>query len=120
MYMDREFKFINIAKMILSLAIGALCLWVTLPSLKYMLHKDYDVVKGNCVIDITSSGRSADASFEMLDSGEVFSFMEIPELDAYGKTIPYYCEITVTKDHMFEIAYKIYDVKTRKLILDSK
>lgn len=41
----------------------------------------------------------------------------IPELDAYGKSIPYYCEVTVTKDHMVEISYKIYDEKTRKLII---
>ncbi|MFK9095530.1 hypothetical protein, partial [Bacillus salipaludis] len=33
---------------------------------------------------ITSSGRSAEATFEMLDTGDLFSFNHIPELDAYG------------------------------------
>ncbi|MCT4476955.1 hypothetical protein N0U24_07220 [Peribacillus frigoritolerans] len=56
----------------------------------------------------------------MLDTGEMFTFNDIPALDAYGKSIPYYCEVTVTKDHMFEIGYKIYDAKTRKLILTSE
>ncbi|QKE72830.1 hypothetical protein HPK19_08435 [Arthrobacter citreus] len=55
----------------------------------------------------------------MLDSDEVFSFRNIPKLDAYGKSIPYYCKVTVTKDHNVEISYKIYNPKTQKLILAS-
>ncbi|MCM3363708.1 hypothetical protein ACTQ5K_13840 [Niallia sp. Sow4_A1] len=47
------------AKTIGVLLLGILLLTFTLPSLKYMLFKEYDVVKGECVIDIDSSGRSA-------------------------------------------------------------
>lgn len=56
----------------------------------------------------------------MLDTDEMFSFRDIPALDAYGKSIPYYCKVTVTKDHEFGVSYKIYDAKTRKVILTSK
>lgn len=100
--------------------VGILLLTVSLLSLKYVLLKEYDVVSGKCVIEIDSSGRSSLADFNMLHTGEMFTFIDIPALDAYGKSIPYYCEVTVTKDHMFEIGYKIYDAKTRKLILTSE
>ncbi|WP_413306137.1 hypothetical protein AA0X95_05170 [Bacillus sp. 1P10SD] len=120
MYSDRDYSFLNVSKSLGSLLVGVLLLAVTLPSLKYVVLKEYDVVSGKCVIEIDSSGRSSEADFEMPDTDEIFSFRDIPELDAYGKAIPYYCEVTVTKDHMFEISYKIYDVKTRKLILTSK
>ncbi|MFJ5770159.1 hypothetical protein [Psychrobacillus sp. NPDC093180] len=99
--------------------IGLLILWMTVPSLKYVITKDFDVVNGKCTIEISSSGRSSDSTFNMIDTDDQFSFREIPELDAYGKSIPYYCEITVTKDHMWEMDYKIYDLKTRKL-MDSR
>ncbi|SMQ78070.1 hypothetical protein SAMN05444673_3224 [Bacillus sp. OV166] len=117
------FGFINnigIVKCLGYLFIGVLLLAVTLPSLKYVVLKEYDVVSGKCVIEIDSSGRSSEADFNMLNTGEVFTFKDIPDLDAYGKSIPYYCRVTVTKDHNFEIGYKIYDGKTRKLILTSK
>ncbi len=102
------------------LLIGILFLTATLSSLKYIVQKEYDVVSGKCVIDIDSSGRSTLADFKMLDTDEIFTFSDIPALDAYGRSIPYFCEVTVTKDHMFEIGYKIYDDKTRKLILTSE
>ncbi|WP_102691824.1 hypothetical protein [Rummeliibacillus pycnus] len=66
-----------------------------------MIFKEYDVVKGNCVIEISSFGRSSEASFEMKDTDEEFDFRDIPELDAYGRTVPYYCEVTVTKDRVW-------------------
>jgi len=119
MYVEKEFTFLNVSKTIGSLLFGVLCLWITLPSLKYMLLKDYDVVKGNCIVEISSSGRSTESTFDMLDTDELFSFSHIPELDAYGKSIPYYCEVTVTKDHEFEISYRIYDVDSRELLLSS-
>ncbi|WP_342430322.1 hypothetical protein [Neobacillus sp. FSL H8-0543] len=119
-YVDRDYSLLNVVKCIGMLLIGVLLLAVTLPSLKYIVLKEYDVVSGKCVIDINSSGRSSEADFKMLDTDEFFTFRDIPALDAYGKSIPYYCEVTVTKDHMFEIGYKIYDAKTQKLILTSK
>ncbi|MED4224461.1 hypothetical protein [Neobacillus cucumis] len=120
MFVDKKYRLLTIGKSLVALIFGVLLLAVTLPSLKYVMLKEYDVVSGKCVIDINSSGRSSEADFKMLDSDEVFTFKDIPALDAYGKSIPYYCKVTATKDHMFEISYKIYDVKTRKLILTGK
>ena len=120
MYGTKDFRLLNVGKSLGILFFGVLLLAITLPSLKYVVLKKYDVVSGKCVIEIDSSGRSSEADFKMLDTDEMFTFKDIPELDAYGKSIPYYCEVTVTKDHMFEISYKIYDAKTRKLILTSK
>ncbi|KQL32819.1 hypothetical protein AN960_22870 [Bacillus sp. FJAT-25509] len=102
------------------LLIGVLFLIATLPSLKYIVFKKYDVVSGKCVIEIDSSGRSSEADFDILDTDEMFSFRGIPALDAYGKSIPYFCKVTTTKDHKYGISYKIYDGKTRKLILTGK
>lgn len=120
MYSGRKYTILIVGKSLVFLLIGVLFLAATLPSLKYIVLKEYDVVRGKCVIEIDSSGRSSEADFKMLDTDEIFSFRDIPELDAYGKSIPYYCEVTVTKDHMVEVSYKIYDAKTRKLILTSK
>lgn len=116
MYVDREVKFLPTIKTLGAFFMGLLFLWVTIPSLKYIITKDFDVVNGKCTIEISSSGRSSDSTFNLIDTDDQFSFSEIPELDAYGKSIPYYCEITVTKDHMWEMDYKIYDLKTRKLM----
>ena len=116
MYRKRELKFSSIIKMLSGFLMGLLIVWMTAPSLKYVITKDFDVVNGKCTIEIFSSGRSSDSIFNMLQTDEQFSFDEIPELDAYGKSIPYYCEVTVTKDHMWTMDYKIYDLKTRKLI----
>jgi hypothetical protein len=120
MYGDKDYPLFNVAKTLGSFLLGVLILAITLPSLKYVVLKEYDVVSGKCVIEIDSSGRSSEANFKMLDTDEMFTFRDIPALDAYGKSVPYYCDVTVTKDHKVEISYKIYDVKTRKLILTSK
>ncbi|MDN3015449.1 hypothetical protein PH210_04395 [Paenibacillus sp. BSR1-1] len=117
MYGTNDFRLLNIGKIFGTFFISVLLLVVTLPSLKYVVLKEYDVVSGKCVIEIDSSGRSSEADFKMLDTDEIFSFKDIPALDAYGKSIPYYCKVTVPKDHMVEISYKIYDFKTRKLIV---
>ncbi|TWT27248.1 hypothetical protein [Planomicrobium sp. CPCC 101110] len=115
MYFEKKVTLNNVAMTVLGLLIGGTALMTTLPSLKYILLKEYDVVKGDCVIEI-SSGKTADATFRMPDTDDVFSFTDIPELDAYGKAIPYYCEVTVSKDHMFEIGYKIFDMESRELL----
>lgn len=120
MFRKKEFPLLNVGKSVGTLVVGVLFLAFTLPSLKYVVLKEYDVVSGKCVIEIDSSGRSSEADFNMLETDEIFSFRDIPDLDAYGKSIPYYCEVTVTKDHIFEISYKIYDAKTRKLIVTGK
>ena len=118
-YGTKDFRLLNVGKILGILLLGVLLLAITLPSLKYVVLKQYDVVRGKCVIEIDSSSRSPEADFKMLNTDEMFTFRDIPALDAYGKSIPYYCKVTVTKDHMFEISYKIYDVKTRKLIVKS-
>ena len=120
MYGDKDYSFVKVGKSLVSFLLGVLFLAVTLPSLKYIVLKEYDVVSGKCVIEIDSLGRSSEADFEMLNTDEMFSFRDIPELDAYGKAVPYYCSVTVTKDHMWEISYKIYDADSRELILTSE
>ncbi|MCA1057669.1 hypothetical protein LCL96_01900 [Rossellomorea aquimaris] len=120
MFKEKEFTFLNIGKAFLSLLLSGLLLVVTLPSLKYMINKEYDVVKGSCTIEIDSSGRSSEAVFNMQHSSDVYYFVDIPDLDSYGRAVPYYCELTVTKDHAFEIGYKIYDSQSRELIQESK
>ncbi|XRG79941.1 hypothetical protein V5E38_06410 [Rossellomorea sp. GAMAL-10_SWC] len=120
MYLDRVYSLVNISKSIGCLLLGALLLAFTLPSLKYVVFKQYDVVSGRCVIDIDSSSRTSEAVFDMQNTDEIFTFRNIPKLDAYGTSVPYYCKVTVTKDHNFEVSYKIYDSKTRKLILASE
>jgi len=116
MYLDRDFGFLWTIKTLGAFLIGVFLLWFTIPSLKYIIMKDYDVVSGKCTIDVSSSGRDVDTTFNMLDTDEQFDFQEIPALDAYGTSLPYYCKVRVTKDHKFEIDYKIYDFKTRKLL----
>ncbi|WP_301856271.1 hypothetical protein [Planococcus shenhongbingii] len=119
-FINRSLGFLVVGKAVGVLLLGGLCLLVTLPSLKYMLLKEYDVVEGECRIEISAEGRYADATFDMLDKGERFSFTDLPELDAYGKSVPYYCEVTVSKDHLVEIGYKIFDANSRELLETSK
>ncbi|TYS89832.1 hypothetical protein [Rossellomorea aquimaris] len=120
MFKEKEFTLSNTCKALFLLIFSGLLLIITLPSLKYMLFQEYDVVKGSCTIEIDSSGRTSEASFKMDDSSDVFYFRDIPDLDSYGRAVPYYCELTVTKDHEFEISYKIYDSTTRELIQTSE
>ncbi|MEH7073634.1 hypothetical protein V7121_22430 [Neobacillus drentensis] len=120
MYGNRDYRLLKVGRSVVALLMGILLLAMTLPSLKYVVLKEYDVVRGKCVIEIDSSGRTSEADFTMLGTDEIFSFRDIPALDAYGKAIPYYCEVTVTKDHLVEISYKIFDFKTRKLLVTSK
>lgn len=120
MYMTREFRFLRSIQLIGIFLLGILLLSMTLPSLKYMVLKQYVVVEGECRIEISTSGRSADATLHMVDTGEYFSFSDVPDLDAYGQAIPYYCEVTVSKDHVFEIQYKIFDVETGKFLVSNE
>jgi hypothetical protein len=120
MYIQKEFTFSNTSKAFLGLIIGGLLLFLTLPSLKYMIFKEYASVNGSCTIEIDSAGRSNEALFKLPDTDDVFYFKDIPDLDSYGKAVPYYCEVTVTKNHEFEVGYKIYDAKSGELIQKSE
>lgn len=118
MYSLREFKW-TILKFFGLFLIGIFLLWITIPSLKSVLTRDFEVLKGKCTVEITSStfGRHTnDTTINVLDTDEQFEFQGIPDLDAYGTSIPYYCKVTVTKDHMWGMKYKIFDLKTRKLL----
>ncbi|WP_417898069.1 hypothetical protein ABN702_17635 [Bacillus haimaensis] len=117
---EKAFTISNIFKALLSFILSGLLLVITLPSLKYMLFKEYDVVKGNCTIEIDSSGRSSSVTIRMVDTDEIFDFRNIPDLDSYGRAVSYYCEVTATKDHEFGIGYKIFDPKSRELIQASE
>lgn len=118
----REGEFIEnweIVKLLGACLLGILLLVITLPSVKSMLTKDFDVVSGECTIELSGSGRGQTSSiFNMVDTEEQFYFDEVPPVDAYGKAVPYYCEVTVSKNHLWEIDYEIYDLKTRKRIED--
>jgi len=116
MYQDNELLSFGGFKSLFGFLVGVTLLVLTLPSLKYFIQKDYDVISGDCTIEVESFGRRASATFDMVETNEQYDFFDIPELDAYGSSIPYYCKMTVTKDHKLEIGYEIYDVKSRKLI----
>jgi hypothetical protein len=77
MYRYKDFSLLTVGKILGAFLIGVLLLAVTLPSLKYVMLKEYDVVKGECVIEIDSLGRSAEANFKMLDTDEIFIFDDI-------------------------------------------
>lgn len=120
MYMTGEFRFLRSIQLIGIFLMGIFLLTMTLPSLKYMVLKEYDVVEGECRIEVSTSGRTANATLYMEETGEYFTFSDVPDLDAYGQAIPYYCEVTVTKDHVFEIQYKIFDVETGNFLVSSE
>ncbi|MED4040009.1 hypothetical protein [Niallia taxi] len=56
MYRKKAYPFIKIGKASGALVLGVLILIVFLPSLKYMLLKEFDVVEGKCVIEVDSAG----------------------------------------------------------------
>lgn len=119
-YIKREFALLGMVKAVGIFLLGTLLLMMTLPILKSMLLKEYDVFQGECRIEITPFGRGAEATFSMLDIDEQFTFPDIPELNAYGKSVPYYCEVTVSKDHLYGINYKIFDAGSHKLLIQSE
>lgn len=120
LYRGEEFKLWTTIKLLFFFIGGILFLCITIPSLLAVITKDYDVVTGTCTIEITShipsKKRHPQTTFNMSDTDEDYFFNKVVELDEYGKSVPYYCEITVTKDHMWEIDYKIFDLKTRELL----
>jgi len=116
MYDEKEYFLSTTVKSIVLLLTGCLLLYLTLPSLKYIVLKEYEVVSGECTVEVDASSRSSSADLWMADSDDVYTLTDLPELDAYGEAVPYFCEVTLTKDHEFEVGYKIYDRKTRKLL----
>ncbi|MGO1059187.1 hypothetical protein ACTL32_08680 [Planococcus sp. FY231025] len=120
LFKQKEFKFLDVGKILFALLIGNFLLIITVPSLKSILFEEYDVVEGECSIEIISSGRYTETEITLLETDEWFTFSDVPELDAYGKSIPYYCEVTLTEDHEFGISYKIFDASSRELLITNK
>ena len=116
MFKKRAFSFKPLTIAVIATIMGSLMLSMTVPSLRQVVTNDFEIVEGTCAIDITSSGRTSNATFHMLQSDESFTFNDIPKLDAYGKSISYHCEIMVTKDHTWTMDYTIYDVETGVVI----
>lgn len=115
MFVHREVEFWTTISALGAFLIGFVLLWVTIPDLKSIITKDFDVVKGKCTVEVVSSGSSlTDTTFNMIDTDEEFFTDGVPALDAYGEAIPYYCEITVTPKYGTVIDYKFYDLKTGK------
>ncbi len=97
------------------LLIGLLCLWMTMPSFTEMVFRDYRVLEGSCILEPSESkGTSIDIT--LTETNDTFSFRDAPDLEAYGKKVPYYCRVTTTRNQAFEIDYRIYDKNTKKLL----
>jgi hypothetical protein len=72
MFFYKDFPLLEVSKALVACLVGVFLLAMTLPSLKSIILKEYDVVKGECVIEIYSSGRSSEADFRILDTEEIF------------------------------------------------
>ena len=123
MFIKRKFSVWTSIKCAIAIILAIIIFWITLPSLTYIVNKDFEVVRGECTIDIkitkgTRGGDDSDITFHMLDTDDRFFFTVIPELDDHEKSKHYYCEVTVTKDHMWEIGYEIYELDSRELLTE--
>lgn len=100
---------------------GVGLLYWTVPSLTQIVFKNHAVIKGDCYVE-ENSGKTHSISiiFDSTEDYEDFTFLENPELGAYGEDVPYYCRVISTKNHQFPISYKIYDSKTHKQLSSSK
>lgn len=97
------------------LLLGLLCLWVTVPSFTEMVFRDYRVMEGSCFLE-PSESKGTSVEITLTETNNTFSFRDVPDLDAYGKKIPYYCQVTTTRNGDFEIDYRVYDQDTKKLL----
>ena len=118
MVKDRIFPFLSILKTLGLFVVGIGLLVFTVPDLKSIVVKDYDKLEGKCTIDTAKNGRhhTTKTYFDMVYLDEEIMSKKKPALPAYGDSNPYYCEITVSKSHQFEMSYKVYDWKTRELL----
>jgi hypothetical protein len=121
MFMFQEFSTYKTIKSAFYLIIGIIILRITLPSLTYIINKDFEVLQDECTIEIVvktggRGGDTTDITFHMLETGDEYYFSVIPELEDHDETKHYYCAVTVTKDHMWEIGYEVYDIKSRELL----
>ncbi|ASI35324.1 MULTISPECIES: hypothetical protein [unclassified Exiguobacterium] len=117
---DTGIEFSLFFRLVLLCLFGVGLVWYTTPSLKYVFYHDYATTKGMCTVeyDDQSSPRTIDLYYD--ETGDYFSFFDRADLGAYGPDVPYTCHVTTTKDHAFEIFYRIYDFKTGKLLYSSE
>ena len=117
---DNEARFKHYFGTLLMLLCGVGLIVYTVPSLKYVVYHDYATTKGVCTVeyDDQSKPRTIDLYYDK--TGDYFSFLDRADLGAYGPDVPYTCHVTTTKDHEFEISYRIYDLKTDKLLYSSE
>lgn len=104
----RYISLIDITKISGAFLLASLILITTLPSLKNILQDNYELIKGECVVEIVSSSRSStETNIKMLDTNESYIFDDIPALKAFGKKSPYYCSVLITSDHMWNMGFSI-------------
>lgn len=95
--------------------VSILLLYVTLPSLKQVLTKDFVTTSGICTVDYADSGRNMSYYLDF-ENGQSFNFEDGPYIDAYGEKYKYYCEVRQTRNEKVDIDYKVYEKKDGKLI----
>lgn len=111
---DSYFEFLKPIGMIV---IGGLLLYITLPSLKQIVTKDFKVVADECTVGFIDNGGRSGTSYTIdFKDGRYFDFEDGPYLDSYGENFTYYCEVKQTKNEKFEVSYKVYDKQGGKLL----
>lgn len=116
MVRKRTLNGLSFVKLLLIAGVGTFLLIMTVPSLQYIVTKDFITVTGTCTIDINSSGRSSTTYFHFIETDERFQFDELPDLTAYGTSIPYSCSVLVTKDLAWEMGYSVSDMETGEVL----
>ena len=116
MVRKRTLNGLSFVKLLLVAGVGTFLLIMTVPSLQYIVTKDFITVTGTCTIDINSSGRSSTTYFHFIETDERFQFDELPDLTAYGTSIPYSCSVLVTKDLAWEMGYSVSDMETGEVL----
>lgn len=112
---NRQYAFLKKLKWTGVLFLGLLCLWMTMSSFTEMVFRDYRVLESACVLEPSESkGTSIDIT--LTETNDTFSFRDGPYLEAYGKKVPYYCQVTTTRNQEFAIDYRVYDKNTKKLL----
>lgn len=112
---NKQYSFFKKLKWTALLLLGLLLLWMTLPSFTEMIFRDYRVSEGGCFLKVVDS-KSTTTEVTFTETNNTFSFRDAPDLDAYGEKIPYYCQVTTTRNGEFEIDYRVYDKDTKKLL----
>lgn len=117
---DNGIEFSLFFRLVLLCLFGVGLVWYSAPSLKYVVYHDYATTKGVCTVEYNDESKPRTIDLYYDETGDYFSFLDRADLGAYGPDVPYTCHVTTTKDHEFEISYRIYDFKTDKLLYSSE